>query len=653
MNPSRLALLLLFSLTTLLLTSWIASAIFQHAPITTDEQSYILQAHLFAEGKLKHPAPPSLQAFRYPMIILDGAAGWFSRYPPGHSLWLAPGVWIGSLYAMTALAAALGMALTLLCAHRLGVSLIATGLALLLSPFFLFTYGTLMSHTTGFVAAAAMLLGYILWQQTGRHRWALFAGIAWSWLVLNRTYTALLIALPFAVDALWFLWKNRTLRTAWIGTACFALSALGGVFALLLYNYLTLGDPFQMTYLYYDPSDKLGFGWRHNHPVFPAPQPVEHTLAKGLSDLRANLLLLDRWLFGFPGGLIVWAALTLIGWSRRWSLLLVSSAASVALGYVLFWYPGWNATGPNYYTEAQPALVLAAAFGVTALLQRYRSRPRARAALLATAMLAWVTASLAFTITYARDKRAYLEPRAKILAMFENAPPKSLIFVKREVIDYAWPNHDLVFNPRGVNGDVIVARWLGASNGALVRYFDDYTPKSFDISEDGVVSLGPMDDEPSLRLFLDLGQQHRRTGTNLPHPEHPTALVRAANAAEHPPNWLLFGRTFSAYPSLFRVKVDLEILNAAPDDMVLTIDIAARSGREIIASRTFHGNHQREPVVFEFEMEHFLYIEPRAYFHGHGDVRIYFIELTDAEAEPGAPVTSSTPIDQTATAPRP
>lgn len=624
------SILLVGALLAYVLSFWMAKEVFHRAPITTDEQSYLFQAHLLAEGKIKRPAPIYIEAFRYPMIILDEHAGWLSRYPPGHSLWLVPGVWAGSPYIMIALAAALGLALTALAAIRIGGSLPVVLVGFLLSPFFLFTYGTMLSHTSGLVATAGMLLGYILWQQTGRRGWALLAGLMWSWLFLNRTYSALLVALPFAVDALWQLGRRRDKETFW-GTAFFAGSAFVGVVAILAYNYAAVGHPFHMTYLHYDPTDQLGFGLRHHWTTFPAPEPVDHSFAKGLSDLQGNLLMLDRWMWGVPGGLAVWLGLTIIGWSKRWSLLLVASVVSVCIGYVFFWYPGWNETGPNYYFEVFPAMVLSASLGVRVLGKRMRSLPRAvPVAMAAVGILLWSSIAVPFAVRQGSAFRADLALRAQLFELFRTAPPKTIIFVRRDDVERAWKNHDLVFNRRGLEDDVIVARWMDTANKSMMKYFDDYTPVALR-KRGGEFHLIPMPEEEPIDISPAIGNLHRYTGTNILDTDEDghERLVRIAREGEHGAEMLVFGRYYFIFPGRFAVEFEVKSQPGPAGGDVMRLEVAADRGRYVIAEQTIGLEEEWRTVRIEFESDAFVTAEPRVWYLGTGTAQIASVRLME------------------------
>ncbi|MBU4274121.1 MAG: hypothetical protein KKA28_20005, partial [Planctomycetes bacterium] len=92
----RLATALLVAVAAYILGHWF----FFDLPFTTDENSYVFQAHNFLEGCVARRVPPVPWAFYHPMIICDEQVGWLSRYPPAHSLWLAPGVLLGNARLM-------------------------------------------------------------------------------------------------------------------------------------------------------------------------------------------------------------------------------------------------------------------------------------------------------------------------------------------------------------------------------------------------------------------------------------------------------------------------------------------------------------------------------------------------------------------------
>jgi len=632
---SRTSMFILVSAMAATLLSWgFASRVFHYAPITTDEQSYNLQAHLFAQGRLKYETPPMLQAFRSPMVILDDKVGWFSRYPPAHSFWLMPGVWFGSLYLMVALAAGLGVAFAALTARRLNLPAGLVGLGFLMSPFFLFTYGTLMSHTSGMMTSALMLFAYVLWKQDRKNVWAILAGLAWAFLFLNRTYTALLMAIPFALDSLWYLWRNRT-RDGLIGVVCFAGAACTGIAVVFIYNYLQVGHPLRMTYLYYDPSDKLGFGMRHNWPhVFPAPKPVEHTWTKGLHDVWNNLRLLDQWLFGFKGGLWVWGGLVVAGWRRAWSPLLLASVVLVWIGYILFWYPGWNETGPNYYVETLPAMFLLAAFGIQRVGTWLSRWPRVRMSVAGIGLALWVFFFSGFVSHHSRAFSDQLAICGHVMALLDEEQDPSLVFIRREDIQAIWPNHDLVFNKRGLAGPAIVARWLPASNAALMRYFANHTPKILQRVDAHTFSLVPLGMDIHLDFDMAISSLFRETGTNeMDDSVEPARLMRVAREADHTPGLLIHGRHYGVYPGRFRV--DFLVRSPGSGTAPVTFEVTAENAQRVLVSDEVALSPDWHTVSLAWDSSEFLYVEPRVKYHGQGNVAIASVRIYDAVLRQG------------------
>ena len=66
-------------------------------PLTNDEEAYLLQAELFSQGQATEALSPEPAALFRRQVFEDSEAGVrFSKYPPGASLGLALGTWLGS-----------------------------------------------------------------------------------------------------------------------------------------------------------------------------------------------------------------------------------------------------------------------------------------------------------------------------------------------------------------------------------------------------------------------------------------------------------------------------------------------------------------------------------------------------------------------------
>jgi len=461
-------------------SAWIALVPLQGSRVASDENAYLFQAHAYLDGVLARPAPALGDALAGEMQIVDPAVGWTGRYPPGHALWLLPGALLDAPRLMSAASAALGILLIGLTARRLGASEVLVHALLLISPYYLFMHATLLSHTSSLVAVSAMLLLYLRWDETGRARHAAGAGACWSFLFLSRPYTAALLAVPFAIDAVAALLRSRAPAT-WRGVAILAGAAACGVLGLLGFNLAVTGDPLLPPHLYYAPSERLGFGTR-----MAGARLYEHTPAAGLEILRENLRLLDRWLLGFRGPLLVAAPLAILGWSRRWSPLLVGGAVVLPLGYVAFFFRGVREIGPVYYFEALAFLVPLLALGLTKVLCWMRARHR----LLVPAALAL---ALLGSLRFMAGEIEHLAPakryEARVRATIEAAPPGSLVLLTD--IPYEPFLEHLVLNRRGLASERLVAESRPEWDAALLRAYAYRVP--YRITAGAEEELRPID----------------------------------------------------------------------------------------------------------------------------------------------------------------
>jgi len=483
-NKNTLYLRITCAVLAAVITYGISQVVFWDAVLTTDEHAYVMQAYTFSEGKILRPVPALPEIFLHEMMIMDEKAGWLSRYPPAHSLWLIPGVLFDSPHLMISLAAALSVWIFSSTGMVLQLHPVLLAFLMQLSPYFLFMNGTLLSHTSALPASCLMLWAYLSWKINKKNIYALLAGLAWSWLFLNRTYTGLLIAFPFALDALWDLARNRRLSYLY-GTVLFAVSAAVGVVVYLGYNYLVVGDPLMPTYLYYAPNDGLGFGWRSTSSL-----PYYHTFSTGLLYLLENIMLLNRWLFGFPGSLLLAAVLALVGWRGRWSLLCLGVTLSVAFGYVFFWWRGVRDVGPVYYFEVLPFVLLPASFGIQEIFKRFAARPGFRSVLITAGSLLLVFGSISFMYR----QGSLLRERQRIVGQYhylvKTAPDKSLIMVT----GFKGMRHvekGTSFNPRGINSDPLVVFAGEKSPAEILQEYPNRDPYRM-VFKNGQLILEPL-----------------------------------------------------------------------------------------------------------------------------------------------------------------
>lgn len=373
-------------------------------PRLGDEIAYLFQARLFGGGKLWMAAPPDGEFFT--VRLVTRGKQWFSQYPPGHSLLLAPLLMAGVPWLLGPLAGAAGAHAT----WRLGTRLYGSrtgrfaGCLALLSPFFLFQSASYFSHSTCLAACALAALGVVAAVQNGARRGvvcAALAGLALAMAALIRPLTAVGV-LP-GIVALGFVAARGARPRGGEATsggppagaphgiapaasrdtggapgpfagvvgmlAVVALAAAVVASVLPFYNKATTGRPWVWGYeMAQTSSHALGFGQRGD-------LDVDYTPARALFNARVRA----RWLDGgirsgadpIPGGgLFFWPfpmiALPLLllrpGRASRADLALVLFPVALAAGYLFYYYLEicW---GPRYLYESSFALFLLVARG--------------------------------------------------------------------------------------------------------------------------------------------------------------------------------------------------------------------------------------------------------------------------------------------------
>ncbi len=594
-----------------------ADRIFHRRPITSDENSYVFQANNFLDGIIARPTPPFPEAFLHAMIVIHHRAGWFSRYPPAHSVWLMPGVALDNIRLPVAFAAALAMWFLCAAAAALGIAQGLVAIPLLLSPWFIFMYGTHLSHTSGFAMAALMCWAYIRGQQGGPRALLVIAGLAWGALFLNRTYTALLIALPFGVDAL-ATWVRRRSWDAFWRAALFAAAAALGVALYLIYNRLATGDAFTATYLFYEPSEGLGFGPRRTQGI-----EVLHTPERGFKNFVDNLRVLNTWLFGFTGSLFAAAALAVWGWSRRWSATLLAATLSVWIGYIGFWYPGVpEAGGPVYFFETLAPLLLLIGLGLQRIWAANAEWPRGRI----IAALALAAALLASAAPFIQREAAKREPKQRFRRLLDETvaklPRGSIVFFEKLIFP---DHHELAFNPRGLESDRLRLLSQYEDNVAIQRLFRDRPAYLIH----GEHPLTPVPLEPPARVIMsrEAHKFHKRSGRD----ETIEQGLRARIVLDERDraDWICFGLHLNVPAGRYRIRWLGECRDVDPE-RPLKFDVTSRRGRDVWASEDVSGSHPQQLVEFTLQLTNALTaLEPRIKYGGSGDAVIRQVRIEE------------------------
>lgn len=360
---------LFLSLLAVFLAHTVATRIFDGMPHLEDEIAYVWQARLIAQNQsLSMPSPPEPKSFLVPFVV-DYQGRRFGKYPPGWPVLLALGEAAGQRGWVNPLLAGLATWLLYRLAAKIAgenVGLLSAAL-LLTSPFFWLNAGSLLSHLWGLVLTLVFALGWLdafaarPQAEAGELPW-LTAALALGALVLTRPFSALGVALPFALHGLYLLARgDAAVRRRLLAFGALSAALAGLVF---VWQYALTGNFFTNPYTLWWAYDKVGFGPGHGvlasgHTLRQAWLNTRFSLWVGAGDLFGWGRL--SWLFIPPG---LWA---LRRNERAW--LVFGIAPALVVLYLGYWVGAWL-FGPRYYFEALPGLILCSAVGIRFALGR-------------------------------------------------------------------------------------------------------------------------------------------------------------------------------------------------------------------------------------------------------------------------------------------
>jgi hypothetical protein len=470
-------------------------------PIIHDEASYLLQAKIFATFHWTAAGRPLPEFFeQYHVFVTPQLV---SKYPPGHSILMVPGIWVGLPTLMPTLFIAITGSVVFILTRRVANPWVAlmTWVLWVTAPGVLTRLPSYMSEST---SGMLWLFGWwvlLAWRDTGRRRWLLLVTACICWGAVTRPITWLLYAIPAAVVIL----PGIVRRRAWADLGWASLVGCAGIGFIVLWCLHTTGHPFVTPYALYSkiyfPDDVMGFGATMQSPLRPLPDDMRHflewvrtshsayTVDRLPHNLVRRLVWIGRDMWGsWRMALLPFAILGLTAISAEVAFAL-ASAVVLILGYLTF---GHAATWTVYYLEIQPVLALVTALGLwrfirLAGMRRFEVRQALAAPLAAREAFVCLFLVLAFlpgfslTMRQTRDRRA---ADAKYYRTFHAAVAKlpdkpAILFVR-----YA-PTHDphvsLVVNePDLARTRVWIVHDLGAEDFRLVQLAPNRTPYLFD-----------------------------------------------------------------------------------------------------------------------------------------------------------------------------
>jgi hypothetical protein len=476
--------------------------------VVHDESAYLLQAQIFARFRFTVPTPPLPQFFEQLYVNLRPAV--FSKYPPGTSLLLVPGVMVNMpglpIVVMNALSGALVFVLAR--RHAGGVVALLTWLFWGTSFPVQYFHAMYLSEVPTSLAWLTAWWGISRWATSRRTRDLAITAAALALCGITRPLTA--VALAISVGAVLVVVARRGgaappwLTRREVGTL--AVAAFAAALFVGVWSWRSTGSPLTTPLTLYTqryvPFDRLGFGVRPGDApsaTLPWDQRVtdgsfyeEHrihlpaTLPATLV-ARARMIGRDMW-YDWRGGLAIVALVGLVGAPvALWVGL--GSLAMQLLFYLLYAHPArWSL----YYIEGLPVLAFATALGVLHALEigaHRTSSSRARLTLLA-AMLLLAAYPAAVTL---RQVRAQIVTDHAYYDTFRSAlpdePDSAIVFVR-----YAPTHNDGLSLVRNVP-DVRSARvWVvydrGAENAQLLQLAPRRKAYLFDESEWALRPLG-------------------------------------------------------------------------------------------------------------------------------------------------------------------
>jgi hypothetical protein len=477
--------------------TWYVWASLTRSAVIHDEAAYLLQAELFSHLRFTAPSPPLPQFFEQLYVNLAPAIS--SKYPPGTSLLIAPGMLIGLPGLPIVLANTLTGALVYAVTRRvIGGAGAALAWALWITSYpVLYYHAMYLSEVPTSLAWLAAWWGVSRWATSGRARDLAITALALAICGITRPLTA--VALTLSVGAVLLIVARRRRGTPMlsrreIGTL--ATAAIAAVAVIGVWSWRSTGSPFvtplSLYTKHYVPFDRLGFGVRDGDAP-AASLPWDQRVTDGAfyeehrkhtpgslpvaAVSRARMIGRDMW-YDWRGGLAVVALFGLVGAPP----VLWVGLGALAVQLLLYLFYAHPARWSLYYIEGLPVLAFVTALGVLRVLElgaRRTSSSRARLAVLVTLLVAMAYPTV---VTLRQVRAQIVTDHAYYEAFVASLPPEpdsAIVFVR-----YA-PSHNdglsVVRNVPDIRSERIWTVYdRGAENAQLLRLAPARRPYLFD-----------------------------------------------------------------------------------------------------------------------------------------------------------------------------
>jgi len=339
-------------------TNLISLLVFHHIPHIQDSIDQVFQARVLASGRFfLHPQHDNY-FFNYFQIFNDGAR-LFGILPFGHSVLLMLGSLLRLEWMVNPLLGSLAVVVIYFlgkeCHDETGGRVAA--LLGLLSPFMLFMSSEYMNHASCLLFISLFLLFFLRTINSSGIRNSMLAGLALGMALNIRPLTAFAVALPTAIYGIYQLTRRRNdlLR----GFILMTLPIIAGLLLLLLYDYLTTGNPLASGYKVYYALEYHTFNWGLGFGTRGWSSWGEHTVLRGLIQTGNNLNALNKYLFESPlPGMLPVFLLFVTFPKKSIDYLLLAVLVSLPIAYFFYWFQDL-CFGPRFlYESLGPILVL-------------------------------------------------------------------------------------------------------------------------------------------------------------------------------------------------------------------------------------------------------------------------------------------------------
>lgn len=441
--------------------------LFEHIPHIQDSLDQVFHGKIFTLGKLTVPSHEHKEFFDFTHMINDGK--WYSEYPPGHSFLMMLGHFVGMPWIINPLMGALSIILFYFIGKELYDEKTGRLAALLglFSPFIIFMSSEFMSHGSALFFMSSFILFFARTISRNKYYNPILSGASLGMALNGRPMTALAMCIPFAIYAFILLIRRFKKYVAAFSIMLVTVGIFVGI--LLMFNYLTTGDPLLFGY-------EVRWGEGHNPGFGHSGWGEPHTPSKGLRQNLNNLNAYNKYLFEWPIPCLFFVFLLFASMTRdKWDYLLIISFWGLSAAYFFYWFQDW-CFGPRFMYESSVVAILLTARGirrtpelVNKVFGLKTSTKRIRGTV-GAAIILCIIIGLSFHIrplikVYSTN---YWGVNASVLKAVKEKGIKNAVVFVRSHYGSVLPANSPTFD-----GDVIYVRDLVMKNQIMMDYYPD------------------------------------------------------------------------------------------------------------------------------------------------------------------------------------